>query len=131
MDKFIRTKSQLVVLFFREDEDKSTEALNILEEIDDDLDEQGIVFVKIDDNQEASEYGIENFPTLVLFENGIPNMYDGAFQSGEDILLWIVSEASGDHTIETVTDNMLDILVAEHDHVAVLFFDKVQTIHWD
>lgn len=127
LDKFIRTKSQLVVLFFREDEDKSTEALNILEEIDDDLDEQDIVFVKIDDAQEASEYGIENFPTLVLFENGIPNMFDGIFDNGEDILLWIISEASGDHTIETVTDNMLDILVSEHDHVAVLFFDKGDT----
>jgi hypothetical protein len=35
----------------------------------------------------------------VVFENGIPNLYDGGFESGEDILEWIVSESSGDHTI--------------------------------
>jgi hypothetical protein len=35
----------------------------------------------------------------VVFENGIPNLYDGGFENGEDILEWIVSESSGDHTI--------------------------------
>ena len=99
MDKFISTKSQLAVLFYKEDDPKSSETLLVLEEIDDDLDEHGIVFVKIDDEKEAFEYGIDNFPTLVMFENGIPNMYDGDLSDGEAVLLWIVSEASGDHTI--------------------------------
>jgi len=36
---------------------------------------------------------------LVVFENGIPNLYDGGFENGEDILEWIVAESSGDHTI--------------------------------
>ena len=49
LDKFIANKSYLAVVFFKEDDKKSTEALNVLEEIDDDLDEVGIMFVKLDD----------------------------------------------------------------------------------
>ena len=36
-------------MFFKEDHQKSTDALLVLEEIDDDLDEVGIMFVKLDD----------------------------------------------------------------------------------
>jgi len=124
LDKFIATKSYLAVVFFKEDDPKSTAALDVLEEIDDDLDEVGIMFVKLDDEKEAAEYGIENFPTLVVFENGIPNLYDGSFETGEEVLAWIVGESSGDNTIEIVTDNMLDQIVADHDHVAVVFYKK-------
>ena len=49
LDKFIATKSYLAVVFFKEDDKKSSEALLVLEEIDDDLDEVGIMFVKLDD----------------------------------------------------------------------------------
>merc|ERR1711971_27589 len=126
LDKFIATKSYLAVVFFKEDEKKSTEAMSVLEEIDDDLDEVGIMFVKLDDEKEALEYGIEKFPTLVVFENGIPNLYDGGFQEGEEVMKWIVSESTGDNTIEIVTDNMLDQIVANHDYVAVVFYKKDQ-----
>ena len=37
------------MVFFKEDDKKSSEALLVLEEIDDDLDEVGIMFVKLDD----------------------------------------------------------------------------------
>ena len=62
LDKFISTKSYLAVVFFKvgirhkdmlckmQDEDPaSNAALEVLEEIDDDLDELGIIFVKLDD----------------------------------------------------------------------------------
>lgn len=48
-----------------------------LENIDDDCDQHDIAFVKIDDDEEAKEYGLDNLPTLVLFEKGIPHIYDG------------------------------------------------------
>ena len=38
--------------------------MEVLEEIDDDLDQFGIMFVKIDDEKEADEYGIENLPAI-------------------------------------------------------------------
>jgi len=124
LDKFISKMSYLAVIFFKDEHPASTAALEVLEEIDDDLDEQGIVFVKLDDEKEAAEYGIEEFPKLVVFENGIPNLYDGGFTDGQEVLDWITAESSGDHTIEIVTDNMLDQIVAENDHVAVMFYEK-------
>ena len=38
---------------------------------------QGIHFVKTDSKQLAASYGIDEFPTLVYFEDGIPNIYEG------------------------------------------------------
>jgi hypothetical protein len=35
--------------------------------------------VKIDDADEAKEYGIDELPTLVLFEKKIPHVYEGQF----------------------------------------------------
>ena len=35
-----------------------------------------------------------------------------------------MGEISGDHTVEVVTDAMLDRLVVQFHHVAVLFYDK-------
>ena len=35
-----------------------------------------------------------------------------------------MAESRGDNTIEIVTDNMLDQIVASHDHVAVIFYTK-------
>lgn len=58
---------------------KSQKVLSELENIDDECDENGIVFVKIDNTEEAAEYGIEQLPTLVYFENEIPSIYDGEF----------------------------------------------------
>lgn len=127
-------------MFFKEEEKKSVDALAVLEEIDDDLDELGIIFVKLDDQvkvkrnlaskflsiskAEAAEYGIESFPRLVVFENGIPNLYEGNLDYGDKIMEWIIAESSGDNTIEIVTDNMLDTIVANNDHVAVVFYKK-------
>lgn len=48
-----------------------------LENIDDDCDQHNIAFVKIDDDDEAKEYGIDELPTLVFFEKQIPHIYEG------------------------------------------------------
>ena len=49
--------SSVLVTFasMQDDHPASTAALEVLEEIDDDLDEQGIVFVKLDDEVEFSQ----------------------------------------------------------------------------
>lgn len=57
---------------------KSQRVLNELENIDDECDKLDIVFVKIDNIEEAREYGIEKVPALMYFEKGIPMMYEGA-----------------------------------------------------
>ena len=42
-----------------------------------------IPFVKISDGDEAAEYGLDqeaDFPKIILFENGIPEVYDGGME---------------------------------------------------
>ena len=42
----------------------------------------------------------------------------------DEALEWIIGEISGDHTVEVVTDAMLDRMVGSFPHVAVFFYDK-------
>ena len=37
----------------------------------------GIMLVKIDDAATATEYGVEDTPALVYFENEVPHLYEG------------------------------------------------------
>lgn len=48
-----------------------------LETIDDDLSARGVNMVKISDMETAEDYGIEDLPAVVYFENGIPFVYMG------------------------------------------------------
>lgn len=94
--------------------------LDELEKIDDDCDKHGIQFVKIDDDETASEFGIESFPAIVYFEKGIPNIYDGDMDNEDELLEWLVEQLEKDE-IEDVTDEMLDRLIKEGKTIAVLF----------
>lgn len=62
--------------------------MNELENIDDECDTLGITFVKLDNVEEAREYGIEKVPALMYFENGIPTIYEG--QSTHKCILKII-----------------------------------------
>ena len=115
----------MAVLFYAEQSEDTEEILRNLEEIDDDLDEKGVLFVKVSEVKAAVEYGIEERPTLVVFEKGIPNLYEGDdFKDADNILHWITGEMSGDHTVEAVTDSMLDMMISKHRHVAAFFYNK-------
>ena len=115
----------MAVLFYAEQDEDTEEILKNLEEIDDDLDEKGVLFVKVSEFKAAVEYGIEERPTLVVFEKGIPNLYEGDdLKDADEILHWITGEMSGDHTVEAVTDSMLDMMIAKHRHVAAFFYNK-------
>ena len=59
------------------DNEEHMAVLKELENIDDECDIHDITFVKISNLEEAKEYGLENLPTLVYFENRIPCVYEG------------------------------------------------------
>lgn len=101
--------------------------LEELEKIDDDCDKHGIQFVKIDDDNAASDYGIDSIPAIVYFEKQVPNVYDGDLQDEEQILHWLVEQLEKDE-IEDVTDEMLDRMVKEGRTIAVLFCKFLLTI---
>ena len=50
-----------------------------METIDDDCDRHGIILVKLDNSEEAGQYGIEEIPSLVYFEETIPHLFEGIF----------------------------------------------------
>jgi hypothetical protein len=68
------------------DDEESEVVLNELEKIDDECDQYGIKFVKIDDDTAAKEFGIDDTPALVYFENEVPNLYDGEWKIVNPIL---------------------------------------------
>ncbi|KAG5893623.1 hypothetical protein JTB14_006290 [Gonioctena quinquepunctata] len=125
LDKLIAEGKTLAVLFYDNDDRKSQKVLNELENIDDECDKLGIVFVKIDNDDEAKEYGIEKLPSLVYFENGIPALYEGNLEDEEKVLKWFEHQIKSDE-IEDVTDEMLDIIINKRQFVAVLFYDRNQ-----
>ncbi|XP_023720452.1 uncharacterized protein LOC111871518 isoform X7 [Cryptotermes secundus] len=125
LDRLIKEGKTLAVLFYDNNERKSQHVLNELENIDDECDTLGIVFVKIDNRDEAKEYGIEKLPALMYFEKGIPTTYEGNLEDEEKVLAWLEHQVKSDE-IEDITDEMLDMLIDKMPYVAVLFYDKDQ-----
>jgi hypothetical protein len=64
------------------EDDSDDECDNILEElenIDDELDETGIVFVTTEDTGFAKKSGVKKFPSLVFYRNKEPLLYTGDY----------------------------------------------------
>ncbi|XP_014468405.1 PREDICTED: uncharacterized protein LOC106741192 isoform X4 [Dinoponera quadriceps] len=125
LDRLIKDGKTLAVLFYDNNDRKSQRVLNELENIDDECDQLGVAFVKIDNADEAKEYGIEKVPTMLYFEKGIPMVYQGNLEDEEKVLKWLEQQQKADQ-IEDVTDEMLDMVIEKMPHVAVLFYDKDQ-----
>lgn len=113
-----------------------------MENIDDECDQQDIAFVKIDDDKEAEEWGIDEIPTIViilfcfflclkiiteflqvLFERGIPHIYEGDLMKEEELLGWLVHQKRHSE-IPEITDEMKDKLIETIDHLAIIFCTK-------
>ncbi|XP_034934946.1 uncharacterized protein hlk isoform X3 [Chelonus insularis] len=125
LDRLVKDGKTIAVLFYDNNDRKSQRVLNELENIDDECDQLGVVFVKIDNVEEAKEYGIEKIPTLVYFEKGIPTIYEGNLEDEQKVLKWLEQQQASDQ-IEDITDEMLDMVIDKMPHVAVLFYDKDQ-----
>lgn len=95
-----------------------------LENIDDECDQNDIAFVKIDDDKEAKEYGIEAIPTMVFFEKGIPHIYEGDLMKEDELLGWLLHQKRHSE-IPEVTDEMMDKLIETTPYLAVIFCEYV------
>lgn len=76
--------------------------------------------MKIENSEEAKEYGITKIPALVYFEQGVPTLYEGSLEDEQKVLKWFEHQQKNDE-IEDVTDEMLDLLLGRMQYVAVLF----------
>ena len=91
-----------------------------LEKIDGECKKFDIDFVKLENNEEAADYGIETLPALMYFENRIPSLYDGDLLQEQKVLEWLILQKTSD-TIEQVTDKILENLIEKEDYIAVFF----------
>ncbi len=73
---FLKLNSGYIFADQRQAEESST-VIEMLETIDDDLSTRGVHMVKVSDIETIEEYGIEDPPEIVYFENGIPSLYPG------------------------------------------------------
>jgi len=110
------------ILFYKRGDAFSSKILKALENIDDDCDQHGIIFVKIGDEIKAQSLGISDLPTLVYFEDNIPNIYTGDLRVERDVLDWLVEQLESDE-IEEVTDEILDNLIEHHPVLIAVFYD--------
>lgn len=100
-----------------------------MENIDDDCDKNNIAFVKIDNDAEAHEYGIDELPTLVYFERRIPHVYDGDLTKEDELLKWLIRQKKHSE-IPEITNEMMDKILEKTPYLAVLFC-KYKTLSID
>lgn len=115
---------RLVIFLDKSDCKKSAKALMELENIDDEADQLGIAFVKINDEDLAKEYSLGELPKLVYYRNQIPIIYEGSLSKEEDVLEWLIeNKATGDDddVIEDVSGRTLQTLIGNADRLAVFF----------
>lgn len=119
-DKLIETFPHVAVIFYDKDDKQDIRVLNEMENIDDDLEKEDIIMIRIDNEVEAKEYGLNHLPALVYFENKIPAIYEGDLMNEDEVLEWLVTQKNS-ATIEEVTDEILGELIDNHEYVVVYF----------
>lgn len=80
LENILSEENDAFVFFYDADDPDSHTILKELERIDEKLDKQDLAMVKISVEGAIDNYGIEDFPCLVYFENGVPELYQGMKQ---------------------------------------------------
>ncbi|KFB35120.1 AGAP006452-PA-like protein [Anopheles sinensis] len=119
-DKLMQMYDHVAIIFYDKDDKQDIRVLNELENIDDELEKEEIVIARLDNAEEAREYGLDHLPALVYFENEIPAIYEGDLMNEEEVLEWLKLQKYS-ATIEEVTDEILQDLIEDHEYVCVYF----------
>ena len=122
LENILDDEDDAFVFFYDGDDPDAHTILEELERIDEKLDKQDLAMVKISDEDSIDNYGIEDLPALVYFENGVPELYEGDLLNDEKILKWMQAELKQEE-IKEITVKMLDKLVEKGKTMAVLFYD--------
>lgn len=94
-----------------------------MENIDDELDEAGIIFVTTEDTVMAKKLNIKHLPQLVFFRNRDPLFYGGDLEDEDEVLSWLTDENTLEipGKIEEVNSKLLERILSENDYVVVFF----------
>lgn len=114
-------------------QEESATALAELENIDTQADKVGIAFVKINDLELVSEFGLGNLPVLVYYRHTTPIVYDGDITDEGRVLDWLISNRNvgddGGERLEEVTATALESMVSSKDGIVVLFCKSTSLLH--
>ena len=122
LENILEEQDDAFVFFYEEGDTDAFSILEELEHIDEKLDKQDMPFVKISDEGATDAFGIEVIPSLVYFENGVPELYPGDLLNDDAILKWMLSELKQEE-IKELTVPMLDKLIERGQTMAVVFYD--------
>ena len=92
-------------------------------DIDEKLDKRDLHLVKISDDGAGDEYGIQDLPSLVYFENGVPEIFEGDIRNDNQIIKWMLEELKQEE-IKDVSVAMLNRLIDRNHNLAVVFMDE-------
>lgn len=98
--------------------------LEELEHIDDEAEEAGIDFIKIDDKEFARQMGVYALPAVVFFRHGHlePVIYAGDLKNEERLLEWLLLQKDPTtDVIEEFEDEELVECIRQKEFVAVYF----------
>ncbi len=122
LEQLVAREKLVGVVFY--EKGRGEDMLKTLEMMDGELESMGVLLVKNSEKTTAEDFGIEQRPELVLFKRGIPNVFGREKFKHEEALSWIASQVSADHSVEVVTDAMLQHLIQTRRHVAVFFYQR-------
>ena len=112
----------VMVYLYTEDCEACDEAIKQLEQIDDDADAVGVMFVKTNEADFAAEYGIDSFPAILYFENSQPSIYDGDAAEETELLTWLLYQMKED-TVENINRDLLTKMIEDFEFLAVFFYE--------
>ena len=113
--------------FLDNHQEESSAALAELENIDTQADKVGIAFVKINDLELVSEFGLGAMPALVYYRHTTPIVYDGEITDEAKVLDWLINNRNmGDDSerLEEVSTTTLEGMTSTSEGLVVLFCKK-------
>ena len=111
-----------VILDSQDDCETCLDVLQGLENIDDDAERQDVHLVKTTDIDFAEKMGIEadEIPSIIYFNEQMPNLFDGDISAEEEVLDWLIEQNVESH-IDLVTKPMLEEMIEEIQYLVVFF----------
>jgi len=129
LEAAVETEDILAVYWYTKNCKTCDRVLGVLERIGDDVAEAGVTLVRVNDKKSAKVHGVRNFPALSLIRSGDITQYEGDLTDSDAVLDFLTNTLTeeSDGKIEQVTASELELLVSEHQFVAVFFYSGSRT----
>ena len=124
LDRLVDRVDDLVVVFYDEGKRKHEILVDELETMAaESAEDLGVVMIKVNNVGAANKrYGLYSLPSVVYYEDGVPNVYDEELTGQSRLRTWLQRQKYGSY-IEKVTSELLQTLISKQEYVVTLFLD--------